>query len=107
MKITVTADVIFRGFDPARRAEAGDGAVVVGLGDVQGQPASMAGDRKAQDMPATISQRGGDPQDLAILATARQDGLDHVQLAAPCEMRPSYRTPGGGGGRIPRGTGRP
>ena len=80
--VAVAAEVILDGVDPAQRAHAGDGAVVVGDRDVEPQVAGVAGDGLAQDVPAAVAQRGRDPQHLVLVVLAgRADDLDDVGLA--------------------------
>ena len=69
--------------DPPERPQAGDGLVVVGDRDVEPQAAGVPGDRPAQDVPAAVAQRRGDPQDASLVVLAGgADDLDDVGLAA-------------------------
>ncbi len=80
--VAMAAQVILHRRRPALAPQAGDRAVVVGDRHVQAPAPGVTGDRLAQDMAATIPQRGGDPHHafLVLLAWGADD-LDDVRPA--------------------------
>ena len=102
--VAMAAQVVFDGVDPAAGAPAGDRAVVVGDRHVQAPAPGVAGDRLAQDVPAAVPQRRGDPHHAVLVLVARVHRRPRPRPAGPGSASPSCRRPGPAAGRSPRGT---
>ena len=80
--VTMAAQMILDRVDAAQGSQPRNRSVIVGDGHIEAQAAGVPGDRLAEHMASSVTQSGGDPQNLRFICMSRRaDHLDDIRLS--------------------------